>query len=88
MLRHQFKAIFTLIKRWNNLEFYLSITRKITNHKMSVLKLPKVHQSSEMVIGEQHLHGSYLNAKVSVDIVTPLTSTVTKNRFFIKEENH
>lgn len=55
VLRYQFKAIFILIKNDNNLEVYLSITRKTDKiTKMSILKLPKVHQLSEMVIVQQH----------------------------------
>lgn len=80
MLRYQFEAIFILIKKMQYLEFYLSTTRRSDKIRVSILKLPKVHQSSSMVVVWQHLHGSNLNAKASVDIVTPLALTVMENK--------
>lgn len=50
------------------------------NQKTNILKLAEVNQWNEIVIVWLHLHGSYLNAKASVDIVTPLALTVNKEQ--------
>lgn len=48
---------------------------------MSILKeLPVLNQLDEMAIVQQNLHGSHLNAKALVDIVTLLALTEKKDQ--------
>ena len=47
---------------------------------MSILKLSTVHQWCGLVIVEQNSGDSHLNAKVLIDIETPLALTMTKKK--------
>lgn len=55
---------------------------------MSILKLSAVHQWCGLVIVEQNSDGSHLNAKVLIDIETPLALTMTKKKNEHGQDNH